>query len=396
MPSNCETNRKEVAQGMAEFALVLPLMLMVIFGIIELGRMLVIYTSVSSSSREAARYASAAGRSGSNVPYYLDCSGIRAAAQRVAIFVPILDANIQILYDHGPNTGVFSSACPAPGEVKLGDRVIVRSMAQYQPLLGLIPAFNINSETARTIVKDVNIRGTPASLPGVNTPVPPTATNTFTPTATNTFTPTLSPTLTNTPTQTATNTATFTITPTFTNTPTFTLGPSPTFTLTPTPTETATYTPTATPTETPTPTATFTATPTNTPNPCLITVDNYTRLGTKITWTLTNNSANSYTLTRVTIPWSQLAQKFEGLSFGGYSLWTGSDNKGGSSFGPSAPAEFVWTILYPAHRFEGGPGVSENMELYFKADVNPITNLTVAIFVNDVTGDECSVYEDFQ
>jgi Flp pilus assembly protein TadG len=372
--------KQEKAQGMVEFALVLPLLLLVVFGIIELGRMVVIYTSVSSSSREAARYASASGRSGSNVPYFLDCNGIRAAAKRVAVFTSIEDANIQISYDHGPNTGVYSNACPAPGEVKLGDRVIVRAVAQYQPILGLIPSFSINSETARTIVKDVIIQGTPGSFIPSNTPEPPTPTFTPSPTATNTSTPTA------TPTETATPTATATFTP----------GPSPTPSNTPTATSTATLTPTATSTYTPTPTPTFTPTPTNTPNPCLITVDSYTRLGTKITWTLTNNSAVSYTLVRVTIPWSQNSQKFEGLSFGGFSLWTGSDVKGGSSFGPSAPAEFIWAIVYPAHRFEAGPATSKNMELYFKADVEPISNLTVATFINDVTGDECSVYEDFR
>lgn len=374
MLENRPKTKQETAQGMVEFALVLPLLLLVIFGIIELGRMVVIYTSVSSSSREAARYASASGRSASNVPYYLDCNGIRAAAKRVAVFVPIHDANIQIMYDHGPNTGVYANACPAPGEVKLGDRVVVRAMAEYQSILGLLPSFNINSETARTIIKDVVIQGTPGAFVPPNTPEEPTSTFTPSPTVTNTFTPSPSPTI------------TFTPTLTYTSTP----GPSPTASNTPMATLTATNTPTATMTFTPTPTAT------NTPNPCLVTVDNYVRQGTKITWTLINNSTASYTLVRVTVPWSQNKQVFEGLSFGGYSLWTGSDDKGGSSFGPSAPAEFLWTIVYPAHRFEAGPGLSKNMEFYFKRAVDPISNLTVATFINDETGDECSVYEDFR
>ncbi len=258
-------SQKEKAQGMVEFALVLPLLLLVVFGIIELGRMLVIYTTVSSSSREAARYGSAVGISASNVPYFQDCSGIRSAARRVAVFVPIPDANVQIAYDHGPNTTEFSTVCPSASEIKLGDRVIVRSQAQYQSILGLLPDFTINSQTARTIIKDVTIRGTPGPMAETNTPDPaPTST----PTLTLTLTPTETP----------------TITPSSTSTPTSTLGPSPTPTDTPTITPTASQTPTPTTTFTPTPTATFTATPTNTPNPCLITVDNFSRLGNKITW----------------------------------------------------------------------------------------------------------------
>ncbi len=370
---------KEKAQGMVEFALVLPVLLLVIYGVIEIGRMMVVYTSVSSSSREAARYASAAGNSINSVPYYLDCSGIRATARRVSVLAPIQDSNINILYDHGPNTNIFANACPASGEVLLGDRVVVRTMARFEPIIGLVSGFDVHSETARTIVKEMVIMGTPNYV-STNTPGPVTDT----PTKTNT--PTHTPTLTRTPTQTAPPTYTFTPTNTLTITP----GPSPTASFTPTLTYTPTETFTSTPTDTPT------STPTNTPNPCLITVDSYIRQGTKITWTLTNNSTESYTLLQLTIPWSQTSQKLEGVSFGGIPLWTGGDNQGGSSFGLSSPAEFIWTIVYPAHRFEAGPGTSKNLEFYFKKNVTAISNLTLAIFENDATKDACSVYENFK
>ena len=52
---------QESAQGMVEFALVLPMLILVLFGIIEVGRLLFIYNAVATSSREAARYGSAAG-----------------------------------------------------------------------------------------------------------------------------------------------------------------------------------------------------------------------------------------------------------------------------------------------------------------------------------------------
>ena len=45
----------ENGQGMVEFALVLPLLLLVMFGIIEFGRLLFIYSAVFTSSRDAAR-----------------------------------------------------------------------------------------------------------------------------------------------------------------------------------------------------------------------------------------------------------------------------------------------------------------------------------------------------
>ena len=246
-------SKKSRAQGLVEFALVLPLLLLLIFGIMELGRLLVIYTSVATSSREAARYASGAGKISGGTNYYLDCTGIRSSAKRVAVLIGLSDANINISYDHGPGTSVFSSTCPAGTPVKMGDRVTVQVTGQYQPLFGLVnlPAFPISAATSRTILKDVDIEGTSAAVypTFTNTPGPtPTATNTLPPTETATPTTTASPTDTLPPSE----TPTATLSPTITLTPT--TGPSPT----PTNTSTATPTATATPTSTPTPTATAT------------------------------------------------------------------------------------------------------------------------------------------
>ena len=161
----------EHAQGIVEFALVLPVLLLVMFGVIEVGRMLAIYSSVATASREAARYASASGRSPRNVPYYQDCTGMRAAAQRMGILVGINPNNVTISYDHGPNTGNPFGTCPAGTSTSavianLGDRVIIQVLAQYQPFLGLVrmPAFPMWSQSARTIIKDVKIAGTPLAL----------------------------------------------------------------------------------------------------------------------------------------------------------------------------------------------------------------------------------------
>jgi Flp pilus assembly protein TadG len=46
---------------MVEFALALPLLLLLIFGILEVGRMVFTYSSVVNASREAVRYGSATG-----------------------------------------------------------------------------------------------------------------------------------------------------------------------------------------------------------------------------------------------------------------------------------------------------------------------------------------------
>lgn len=156
-------------QGMAEFALVLPLLLLVVIGIIEAGRLLVIYSSVQAASREAARYAAAAGEVSPGLPYYLDTAGIVAAARRVAIL--IAPPQVEVRYDRGPGTSPFTPT--SPHDVKLGDRVVVTVSARYDPILGLTPlqGFNITATTARTVIKEVSIESGGGLGGGSNPPL---------------------------------------------------------------------------------------------------------------------------------------------------------------------------------------------------------------------------------
>lgn len=238
---------------MVEFALVLPLLLLVMFGLIEIGRFLLMYSMASASSREAARYGSAAGDVGGGVPHYQDCSGIRAAARRVGGIAGVEDGNVTISYDHGPNTTTFASVCPlgSPNDIELGDRVRVQVVVSYTPIVPLvnIPPITLSSLTSRTIIRNVDIKGEPPTPYPTNTRAPtsgPSPTATATPTNTATPTETATPTATATATHTATATETSTVTPTATPGPSLT--PTPTDTLTPTPTDTFTPSPTPSPT----------------------------------------------------------------------------------------------------------------------------------------------------
>jgi Flp pilus assembly protein TadG len=56
--------KSDGAQSLAEFALVLPMFLMLIFGIIDFGLGLRAYVSVSAATREGARYAAVGGPAG--------------------------------------------------------------------------------------------------------------------------------------------------------------------------------------------------------------------------------------------------------------------------------------------------------------------------------------------
>ncbi len=208
------------AQGMVEFALILPVLLLVVMGIVEFGRMLLIYASVATASREAVRYGSAAGSTPAGTRRYLDCAGMRDAARRMGSLAGIQDADIIIQYDHGPGTLAFAS-CPAssPDDITGGvDRVVVQVSAVYAPIVPLVPVptFTIASQSARTVIKNIQVGGntaTPGGGGGAGASSTPTAIQNPTATAT----PETSP-----PTATAT-----TIAPLSTLTPTSTPAPPP-------------------------------------------------------------------------------------------------------------------------------------------------------------------------
>lgn len=243
------------AQAMVEFALVLPILLLVVYGLLEAGRLLFMYASVTTASRQAVRYASATGENDSGIPRFMDCSGITAAANSVAFIADFETINITYDRPKRDNSGDIdpirnmetdpsvANECPTlvtiPGDViQNGDRVRVYVDAQYTPIVPLVPfdPLTITAESSRTILVTIPLEvtaqpaswlaSTPtASETPTNTPVPPTSTFTpsYTPSPLTPVTPSRTKRPTNTPKkQTPTNTPlppTKTFTPTVTNTP---------------------------------------------------------------------------------------------------------------------------------------------------------------------------------
>lgn len=79
MRSFASSTESQRGATVVEYALVAPLLFLLIFGVIEFGRGIATYTAVSSAAREGARYAAAVGESPHTpgIPRYLDCEGIR-------------------------------------------------------------------------------------------------------------------------------------------------------------------------------------------------------------------------------------------------------------------------------------------------------------------------------
>ena len=157
-------------QGLVEFALVIPILLSMMFGIFEMGRAMWVYTAVANASREAARYGSSVSNNDEDTPRYLDCAGIRAAAKRVGAVGNVGDAQITISYDRGPGTASLGSCPVLEDDILLGDRIVVQITGSFEPAAAIplfdFPTLNVNSVTRRTILKQVILPYiTPPSTP---------------------------------------------------------------------------------------------------------------------------------------------------------------------------------------------------------------------------------------
>ena len=110
-------DKKYKGQGIVEFALVLPITLLIVFGVIEFGYLLFVFSSVNTASRDAARYGIAVGEGNTNTLRYYDCAGIIDAGLRIGRFAGILGNEFNISYDSGPGTAktVYACSCSTCG-----------------------------------------------------------------------------------------------------------------------------------------------------------------------------------------------------------------------------------------------------------------------------------------
>ena len=152
------------AQAIVEFALVLPILLLVVFGLLEVGRALFIYSFANNASRDAVRYATAFGVNEDDNLQFQDCAAIRNVARRTAFLQDLEDDDIVIEYDTGPDpdTGVvpspFDTCDDADGVdeavvLACGDRVVVTVTVNFNPIVPLLVPLDAQtfvSSSART------------------------------------------------------------------------------------------------------------------------------------------------------------------------------------------------------------------------------------------------------
>ena len=126
---------RECGQSLAELAIVLPLLLAVMFGIIDAGRLIYAYNAVSLSAREGVRWAVVRGAT----------SGRAASASDISDYVRTMTAGVPV---------DVSVSWDPPANNQPGSAVIVTVQNDWAPItrFPLVPSSIRLASTSRMII----------------------------------------------------------------------------------------------------------------------------------------------------------------------------------------------------------------------------------------------------
>lgn len=172
-PASSPGMKYRKGQGLVEFALILPILLILVLGIIDFGRVLTTYAVASNAVRDALRQAEILGFAAefssnpSQIPPYRDCARIRAIASRT-LFVSPDDITIAYI-DHTKATSDVSrrtecnTATFPDSQIRNGDLLEVEYQGQINfltPFMSAItPSMPVRFHGQRTIVKTIALHG---------------------------------------------------------------------------------------------------------------------------------------------------------------------------------------------------------------------------------------------
>jgi len=161
---------KDKGASLVEFALVAPLLFLLLFGVIEFARVAHGFTTVWTAAREGARYATTVGDSdGINGPNYLDCDAIVETALAKVVGMSIGAGAVHITYsdlagnpvaDCDPATPLLPFPAPA-GTVDIdnGFTIAVEVTGEFDAIVPVTSAFLdgivLDSTQTRSIFKGV-------------------------------------------------------------------------------------------------------------------------------------------------------------------------------------------------------------------------------------------------
>jgi Flp pilus assembly protein TadG len=194
-------NRRSKAQGLIEFAFISLILFLLLFGILEMGRLMFIFSQISSAAQEGTRYGAthpleiiSAAADGLNtypaIAHSDDPCNIVAQARARVVMLNPNDVGVVVGYDTGnPSPPYYPVSDDSANFVVGRDRVVVTTTYQFHFVVGILdtilPASGLTVQmvSARTVNNNETSVPPPGSCgydPGAGyTPVPPGPT--FTP-----------------------------------------------------------------------------------------------------------------------------------------------------------------------------------------------------------------------
>lgn len=153
--------RRTRGQAMTEFALTLPILTLVIFGLIDFGRLLFTYAQASNALRNAVRYAEVIGYADATSKVYLDCPGMTDAAGKIffaesqTIDIKYIDASTPL----GSPTTYTCATTNLDDKLENGDILEIRLRAKVKLIAFPMADIPFDFVGRRTIVKKIDIGG---------------------------------------------------------------------------------------------------------------------------------------------------------------------------------------------------------------------------------------------
>ena len=159
----------ELGASLVEFALVAPLLFLLLFGVIEFARLGHGFTTVWTAAREGARYATTVGDNDSDgLPNYLDCDSITEAALDKIVGMSLATSDVSITFSD--LTGAPVADCdpatllPAPSpsgstDIDNGFGIEVQVAGTFNAIVPVLSSFldgiDLTSAQNRSVFKGV-------------------------------------------------------------------------------------------------------------------------------------------------------------------------------------------------------------------------------------------------
>ena len=121
---------------LVEFVLTIPIIIILVIGIIEMGWLTLHFSEVWSGAREGARHAATVGDSnGDGIPNFADCDDIAAFALGRMAVSGATPGDVTITYvTPGGTTYACDGGTPPPADLEVGSRITVTVAATYDAL----------------------------------------------------------------------------------------------------------------------------------------------------------------------------------------------------------------------------------------------------------------------